>query len=241
MREKLKIVICDEKKSDRTYIENIIRNYLVQKRVLFALQIFESGEHLCQKEIDLSQYDILFLDANMGKLNGIETAHQIRQKGWNIKIVLLSEIIDYAVDGYRIGAIRYIMKENMERELPECLEVVLSESRNSDRRMVFPMLGGKQTILLGKILYIESKLHKLYFKLAEGKPYMYGKLDELEEQLTACGFVRVHQSFLVNLEYVDKINNYQMYLTDGSILPVTKQRYSEVKEQFAKHFNCEMQ
>lgn len=93
--------------------------------------------------------------------------------------------------------------------------------------------------MLSEILYIESRLHKLYFKFAEGDSHMYGKLAELERQLAECGFVRVHQSFLANMEYVDKICNYQMHLTDGSVLPVTKRRYSEVRERFAKYLKCE--
>lgn len=240
MKEQLKIVVCDEKKSDRKYIEEVIRDYLVRRRVRFALQIFESGEHLCQEENDLSQYDVLFLDANMQKMNGIETAYQIRKKGWDIKIVLLSEMIDYAVDGYHVGAIRYVMKENMKKELPECLEFVLRDRRSDEKEIAFPMKGGERTISLGEILYVESEKHKLCFKFVEGNSHMYGKMDELDEQLAESGFVRVHQSFLANMKYVEKISNYRLYMTDGSVLPITRSRYSSVKKHFANYQNCEV-
>ena len=240
MKEKLKIVVCDEKRSDRKYIEEVIRDYLVRRRVLFSLQTFESGEHLCREENDLSQYDILFLDANMQKMNGIETAYQIREKGWDIKIVLLSEMIDYAVDGYYVGAIRYVMKENMKKELPECLEIVLRDRRGDEKELAFPMKGGLRTVSLSEILYVESEKHKLCFKFVEGHSHMYGKLDELDEQLAESGFIRVHQSFLANVKYVKKINNYRMYLTDGSVLPISRQRYPGVKEYLVKYLKCEV-
>lgn len=239
MAGKLKIVICDENESDRGCIREVIEEVLKRRNVRFAVQTFDSGEQLLKKKVDLSHYDVIFLDANMRKLNGIETAYQIRKKGWDIKIILLAEMIDYAVDGYRIGALRYVMKDNMKKELPECLDFILKDCIDDGREMAFPLIGGERNVMLSEILYIESRLHKLYFKFAEGDSHMYGKLAELERQLAECGFVRVHQSFLANMEYVDKICNYQMHLTDGSVLPVTKRRYSEVRERFAKYLKCE--
>ena len=66
---------------------------------------------------------------------------------------------------------------------------------------------------------------------------IYAKLDELEKELSEYGVVRIHQSFLVHLQFVDQISNYKMLLKNGKELSVTKQRYGEVKKQFALYFS----
>ena len=64
---------------------------------------------------------------------------------------------------------------------------------------------------------------------------MYGQINDLELTLSNYDFIRTHQSYLVNLEHVEKINNYSLYLSNGEEVPVTKSRYSEVKETFLQY------
>lgn len=96
-------------------------------------------------------------------------------------------------------------------------------------------MGGKRKIMLKEILFIESKSHKLWFERTGENLYMYGQINDLELTLSNYDFIRTHQSYLVNLEHVEKINNYSLYLSNGEEVPVTKSRYSEVKETFLQY------
>ena len=103
--------------------------------------------------------------------------------------------------------------------------------------MRFPFVGGERNIILSKILYIESHSHQLYFHFVgkEEQLYLNKKLDVIEEKLRPYYFARTHQSFLVNLQYVEKIASYKVYLSNGIVLSAVKGRYNELKSMYLRY------
>ena len=166
-------------------------------------------------------------------MNGMETAYAIREKNQNVDIVFITIMMDYALEGYRVDAVRYILKDDLESLLPECMDTILQKKQ--EKEMEFPFVGGKRKVLLKEILFIESKSHQLWFERTRENLYMYGQINDLELILSNYDFARTHQSFLVNLVHIEKINNYLLYLSNGAEIPVTKQRYAKVKEQYLSY------
>ena len=102
-------------------------------------------------------------------------------------------------------------KDDLEQTLPECLDDILRED---------------------DIIYIETSRHKNVFYTAGETYSIYKKMDELEVELAGMGFVRIHQSFLINMRYIGKLGSYVMVLTTGKEISVPKSRYPEVKRQY---------
>lgn len=96
----------------------------------------------------------------------------------------------------------------------------------------FPFVGGCVSLWTEDIIYVMTDRHKNIFHTTERDYGIYRKLDEIERELTDYNFVRVHQSYLVNMRYVEKISSYVMYLTTGEELSVPKSRYQNVKRAF---------
>lgn len=96
----------------------------------------------------------------------------------------------------------------------------------------FHFVEGSIPLKVENIIYIETNRHKNIFHTNNETYSIYKKLDELEEALRGYGFVRIHQSFLVNMRYIKKISSYVMYLSTGQELSVPKSRYAAVKEQY---------
>lgn len=231
----LRVAICDDEKYFREKIQGLVEQYLKEKKILFYIDLFASGLEFCGDDNNLQQYDIIFLDIGMKEMNGMETAYAIRKKNQNVDIVFITIMMDYALEGYRVDAVRYILKDDLESLLPECMDTILQKKKNKEREMEFSFVGGKRKVLLKEILFIESKSHQLWFERTGENLYMYGRIDELEVILSNYDFIRTHQSFLVNLVHIEKINNYLLYLSNGAIIPVTKQRYTKVKEQYLSY------
>lgn len=228
----LNVAICDDEEYYRHYIENLVRGYLVKKNVLFRIELFENGKDFCETENNFQKFDIIFLDIEMEGMNGMETAYSIREKNCEMDIVFITIMPDYVFEGYKVSAVRYIMKKELDKLLFECLADILKKRKCSGHKMEISFVGGKRTVLLDDILYIESKSHKLFFKKGDDVLYMYGKINEMESKMVDYNFARCHQSFLVNLRHIEQINNYLIYLSDGSEIPVSRPRYSEVKMKF---------
>ena len=149
--------------------------------------------------------------------------------------------IDYSIEGYKVNAIRYVLKENenLENSLIECMETILDKLPGRKPVKRFHFNEGEKEIAIDKILYIDSRLHKLEFHIMDkdvGVFTMYQTLNSIEHELAGYGtFIRVHQSFLVNLRYIKRVNNYTVILENEEEIKVPKPRYAEVKKAFIKY------
>lgn len=115
----LKIAICDDEKYYRDRIENLLKAYLQEHNLNAELVLFQSGESFISQQENLVKYDIVFLDINMNEMDGIETAMRIRRFYSSTYIIFVTAFIDYALEGYKVNAVRYIMKNTLEISVRE--------------------------------------------------------------------------------------------------------------------------
>ena len=233
----IKIAVCDDEKYYQKLIKGILQSYLYELQVVFEIDTYESGVELCKLGIEIAKYNIVFLDINMEHYDGIETAKRIRKGNSDIYIVFITAFVSYAVQGYEVDAIRFILKNNInfQEAIGECIDTILKKMKYKIEKRNFIFVKGEKKLSLEKILYIESRQHKIVFHIIgeQIQEYtMYKKLDEMEEQLGGHGFLRIHKSFLVNIRHIEIISNYKVVLTSGEKLPVPKLKYRSVKEKF---------
>ncbi len=164
----------------------------------------------------------------MEGMDGLETAGRIKAECPKVHIVLVTANVNYALDGYKVKASRFLLKDDLEQTLPECLDDILRE----ERVVEFGFVEGNVRLRVDDIIYIETSRHKNVFHTAGQAYSIYKKMDELEAELAGMGFVRIHQSFLINMKYIERIRSYVMILTTGKEISVPKSRYQEVKRQY---------
>jgi DNA-binding LytR/AlgR family response regulator len=103
------------------------------------------------------------------------------------------------------------------------------------RKRKFDFREGRKEILLDRLVYVESKLHVLEVHVMENDLKVYTMnetLNTFETRLAENDFVRIHQSFLVNVRYITDVARYKVILTNGSELPVPRARYAEVRNRY---------
>lgn len=231
------IAICDDEKYYREQMEQLITGYLKEHQLdsKVAIETFSSGKELCDRAAEIQKYDVVFLDISMDGVNGIETGYKIRRYRNDTCIIFVTGFFNYALEGYKVDAFRYLMKDTIETSINECLDGVFEKLKSQIDTLKLKFLEGKKSVYIDKIMYIESQKHKLTFYVdgPEGTKYnIYTKLDTIEEQLKGYKFLRIHKSYLVNMKYIYKINNYKMKLTTGQEFTIPKLRYQSVKEEF---------
>ncbi len=120
---------------------------------------------------------------------------------------------------------RLILSEMRKLELGEC---------GNNQSVRFEFVGvGTVTLKAEDIIYVETDRHRNLFNTRTKIYSIYKRLDEIEAELSDLGFVRIHQSFLVNMRYIEKISSYRLRLTNGVELSVPKARYKYVKKEYA--------
>lgn len=220
----MKIAICDDSREDR----GALRTLLEACGYDFEIKEYGSGEELYTDMGYVRECVIVFLDINMEGMDGLEAAGRIKAECPKVPIVLVTAYVNYALDGYKVKASRFLLKDDLEQTLPECVDDILQE----ERMVEFGFVEGNVRLWVDDIIYIETSRHKNVFYTQERTYSIYKKMDELEAELGGMGFVRIHRSFLINMRYIERISSYVMVLTTGKELSVPKSRYPEVKWQY---------
>ena len=127
---------------------------------------------------------------------------------------------------------------NFDESIYECMDTILHKMNYIVLKKYFKFNECEKNVQVDRILYIESRLHKLEFYIMEDKlkKYsIYGKLDELEKELQGNDFIRIHQSYLVNMKHIEKVSRYEALLNNGIKLEIPKARYKFVEETFVSY------
>lgn len=146
------------------------------------------------------QIDVLITDIRMNGLSGIALAYEVRSRNPKLPIIFQSAHPDHALEAFDIGAVDYLLKpfdksqleRSLERAIPEELRIL---SKNHD------------TFYLNKpseIFYVQADLSEVVLRTTQGFSYYAKKISQMEELLEPYGFARVHRSYLVNLEAIDR-------------------------------------
>ena len=234
------IAICDDEKIFQDKIEVIITRYMDQKGIKYNVSLFDNGEDLLRYCSDLSHQVIIFLDINMDNIDGIETAKRIRELSPDIYIVFVTAYIKYSLEGYKFNAIRYIIKgdKNFTQSIEESIDAILKDMDYGIKKMEFLFREGKRELSVDSIFYIESNLHTVIFHVIGRKKHKYSMmstLNEIEKKLEGYGFLRIHQSFLINLKHVKSVRTYIAEMKDGSKLPIPRTKYRIIKEAYVEY------
>ena len=201
---------------------------------------FASSKEFLELGIELVQYDIIFLDINMDEIDGIVTAQKIREYSSEVYIVFVTAYINYSLEGYKVDAARYLLKKNtnFDDSIYECMDTILHKMNYVVLKKIFKFNECEKDVPVERILYIESKLHKLEFHIMENKLNiytLYGTLNELEKEMNDFSFLRIHQSFLVNLKHIKSVAGYKVLLSNNQELVIPKARYKDVKNAFVAY------
>ena len=232
----LNIAICDDNRFYSVELKTKIENILFEHSPEFTANfgIYFTGEDI----LDSLQnpYDIYFLDICLNETNGIEIACKIKEHYPDSYIVFITSFIKFSLDGYRANAFRYILKDSIDLLLPECINAITTELTKSKQTITVHSTSGDIPIFTSKIMYIESSLHEQHIYLNTGhKITIVASMSSIKEQLNEDDFIQPHRSYLVNIAYIQQINNTYLELKTGTTIPVSKYRHNSLCLQFMQY------
>lgn len=235
----IKIAICDDEEVIRKKLKMIVERYVLKKGIFVTTEEFSSGEDFLTSN---NEYEIIFLDISMRGMDGIQVGKAIRERDKEVVIIYVTAFLDFSLEGYKVNAFRYLLKneKSIEADMHECLEAVLEHLNKKTEFQTFAFREGKKKLELNSIVYVESRLHTLEFHLIgnnkEEKIYTINEvLNHMERQLQSKYFLRVHQSYMVNMNYIRKIQQDKIILKTQKEIPVSRSKKKTVCEKFAAY------
>ena len=150
-----------------------------------------------------SKYDLVLMDIDMPHLNGIAAAKKLRRVDENAVILFVTNMAQYAIRGYEVDALDFLVKPITKYHLFSKLRKALRKIKNTQNKKLF--LYSEDTVRcvsVHDIRYIEVREHLLTYHLVGEDITVRGQMDKLETELEGCHFYRIYKSYLVNLDYV---------------------------------------
>lgn len=221
------IAIIDDNPAEAAYARLLCEDWADTAGHTLLCHEFPSAEHFLFHAEDLPAFDLLLLDIEMGKMNGIELARCIRERDGRVQLVFITGYPDFIAEGYDVSALHYLMKPVCREKLWQVLDRAADAIGRRPRAILLPV--GKETVrvIAEGIRYAESQGHYVTVYTAEGAFRCRMTVSELSD-LLGKGFARCHRSFLVGLRHVSRITKASVFLDDGTELPLGRGLYDEL-------------
>lgn len=185
-------------------------------------------------------WDVLLLDVQMPRVDGMTAARRIREVDSEVVIVFITSSPHYAVSGYEVGALSYLLKPVSYASFEQEMTRILTRLRRQPRReLLFTATdGGHHRIAVDDIRYIESVRHRVDVYTLDETFSIATTLKAMEAQLAESDFLRCHNGLLVNLRHVTGIDGNDCRIRGGGRLPISRPRKKEFLAALAEHIGA---
>ncbi|MDE7308305.1 MAG: LytTR family DNA-binding domain-containing protein [Lachnospiraceae bacterium] len=228
------IWICDNENIYRTNIREYCCQYFVKKGETFDIEIFSSGEEVIAAQ---GIPDILFLDIDLDKMNGIEVKENLWLEGNHQSfIVYITNYEKYMQEAYDINVLGYLRKP----VYYEAIEKMLEKAKERFTYTEYIYENDKIRISAQDILYIEASGAYTWIYPVKGNRIMERKeLTDWEDALRFRGFYRIHHSYLINMAYIKRYSKSELELSTENVkLPIARRRYGDFDREYRKYRRC---
>lgn len=227
----MKFLICDDDDLMLKKLSLLIKNSPENK--CYSNKIIEITNPTDVNIAD--EYDVAFLDIDMPQMSGIDLARKIHEQWPNTVIIFITNYVQYAPDGYEVGAFRYLMKNQITEKLIDYLDLAIKERTKRLRVITIQINGERINVPVLNILYMESSARIITMHLIENVRPMYqfyGNMSDLAQKFEILGFLRVHKSYLVNMKYIEIFQCKRLEIKGGILIPSSERKYSELKQRY---------
>lgn len=193
----------------------------------FTVRAFSDGAHILRGYEP--HWDLILLDIQMEHVDGMQTARRIREVDSEVIIIFVTSSPQYAVSGYEVGALSYLLKPVAYAAFARELERSLAHLRTRARRdMLFSTVdGSRRRVDLADVLFVESLKHKVAVQTPETRHLVVSSMRAMEAELAEESFFRIHSGFLVNLHHVVEVEGNECRIRGGARLQISRARKQE--------------
>lgn len=230
----MRICICDDNEVMHQEIRKCLQPFFTEADMPQITDFFQ-GEELVEHYSSQKDFDIIFLDIEMGKMNGIDTATEVRKHAPEAIIIFVSSHRNYVFDAFRCEAFHFLVKPISQEEFDDVFNRALHKHRVMNEKYLVCWKNTRQTLMIGDITYIEGYKRRLKVHIV-GEEYEHrGKVSDAYEKLKAHGFLRPHQGYVINMRHIKSFGSTEIILRDGSKIPIGEKRRKEVLQMYDKY------
>lgn len=228
----MKVAIVEDEIYCCKQIETALKNWGKKFNILITVSCYKTGEELLSEQFQ--DNDLIFLDISLLQISGMETAKRLRQNGYKNHIIFVTSHNEYVYEGYHVRALDFILKPITDSKIEKCMSPILHELNSS--AYIIHTASSIEKIPYASIICFITQGHYIEIITKQQKYRQKISLKLLKQQLPE-DFVQCHRTVIVNINYLEKLNGNNLYMTNNMVYPISKQYVKIVQNAFLNYSN----
>lgn len=232
----VRIAIVEDNLKYSDKLKSYLERFGEERKEKIEITVFSDGEDIVTKY--RGNYDIILMDIKMTFMDGMKAAEKIREMDKAVVIIFITNMPQYAMQGYAVEALDYVLKPVSYFALSQRLDRALERmaQRKKKRYLTIAVKGGMRRLDLDKVRYFEVFDHSLFIHMTEEDIETKGSIKDVEKEIGEAGFFRCNKCYLINLEYVDSVQNNDIYI-GKDVVRVSRAKKKELMDMLNNYIN----
>lgn len=229
------VKILEDNPADRDVLIDCLHRYEQESGEQFAITDYDNpAKFLDEYRLDC---DLAFIDIELPVFNGLDTARQLREIDPVVSLVFVTNMEQYAINGYEVDALDFVVKPvNYYRFCAMMRRALRHLPEREGKEVILQTSGTIQRLRTSQIYYVEIQDHLLYYYTDQGRLGAWGKISDVEAELDAYNFARCSSSHLVNLQYVTSVTRTEV-IVGKTTLPISQRRRKAFCDRVLAYLN----
>ena len=215
--------IVDDSAEDAAFVQKILNDWAAERKINIHTEIFPSAENFLFHYAEDKVCDILLLDIEMGKMDGVTMARQVRRENDMVQIIFITGYSDYIAEGYEVAALHYLIKPVNRQKLFSVFDRASEKLVQNERCLNLALPGEMIRLPMHEIKYLD--VYQNYVTVHAKQDYTVKRALREFEPLLDDRFFKTGRALIVNLTYISRVTKMEVSLSDGTILPLPRGAY----------------
>lgn len=233
-------MVCDDLTNDRELLEKFCSRYAEEKKINIQTQLFENAGTLLQSKI-ASEADIIFMDIYMEGASGVDAARILRGKGYRRNLVFTTTSREHYADGFDVEAVHYLIKPLTWNAFCEAMRRCLAKTKPEKKTIRVSVGRSDLDVSIDGIRYIEVYGHKSIINTVKGELNVNQSLAALEQALQEKSFIKCYRCFIINMDYVQRIEGDCFLMKDNREIPISRDSRIQIKSRYLDYVFSKME
>lgn len=230
----IRVAIVEDEESYVAILKRYLAKYEEEFEKQLEITVFRDGDEITSTY--RAQFDIVLMDIEMRFIDGMTAAEEIRQMDSRVTIIFITNTPQYAIRGYEVGALDYILKPVSYFVFSQKINRAVSKLRRIEKKWItIQVKNGVKRVELSDIYYVESEGHYLKYHTKKETVLSYDIIKTAEVNIADRNFFRINKCYLVNLEYVDGVKE-RLAVVHGEELLISRSRMKQFMQELTRYW-----
>lgn len=231
----IRVALVEDDPNYREELMVYLKRYEQECGERFRITVFTDGDEIAEEY--RADYDIILMDIEMTFMDGMTAAERIREVDSEVVIIFITNMPQFVMKGYTVDALDYVLKPITYFAFSQRIDRAISRMKKRNSKYItIEIKGGIQKLDVSKITYVEVNNHDLIFHTLNGVYLTKGAMKEVEAILGVDNFFRCNKCYLINLEYVESVQNFDVTL-GKEVVQVSRARKKALLDALNDYLN----